>query len=157
MSKKEGKAAAKVLVLLGSGVLPAMVNIAEGKDVQLGDVVAEAHKASGLSVEEWNELPESERDEKLNAAIEAMRAAESAPGAEKENATGARVLGAVIDQESEPPGGWCYPVLTPFKLGEAVIKEGFIQLTAEEAEPHLQAKVIGDDVCFPPGYGPSAE
>lgn len=72
-------------------------------------------------------------------------------------AGGARVLGAVIGQESEPPGGWCYPVLTPFKLGEAVIKEDFIQLTAEEAEPHLQAKVIGDDVCFPPGYGPSAE
>lgn len=63
----------------------------------------------------------------------------------------------VIDQDKEPEGGWCYPVLTPFKFRGVTLKEGFVQLTTEEAAPYLSAGVVGDDVCFPPEASEAAE
>lgn len=62
----------KPAALLGSSVLPAMVKLAEGVEVQLGDVVRQAHKNSKLSVEAWNDLPEVEREERLAKAVEKM-------------------------------------------------------------------------------------
>ena len=59
--------------LLGSSVLPSMVEIAPGRKVQLGHVVARAHKASGLSQDDWNGLPEAEREALLAAAVEAWK------------------------------------------------------------------------------------
>src|SRR4051812_22608248 len=59
-------------VLLGSSTLPSLISIG-GKEVQLGTVVAAAHAASGLSVADWNGLAEEERDERLNAQVEAMQ------------------------------------------------------------------------------------
>lgn len=61
-------------VLYGSNKLPAMVKIAKDKEVQLGEVVAAAHTASGLSVEDWNALEEDKRDELLTDQIKTMRA-----------------------------------------------------------------------------------
>lgn len=43
--------------LLGSSVQPATFTLDDGEVVPLGDVVAEAHKRTGLSVEEWNAQP----------------------------------------------------------------------------------------------------
>ena len=65
-------------ILHGSDKLPAHIEIAEGKTVQLGTVVAEAHTASGLSEEAWNALPADERDALLNAEIDRLKAAEQA-------------------------------------------------------------------------------
>ena len=68
-------------VLNGSNTLPAMIDVAEGKSLQLGAVVVVAHQASGLTAEAWNALPEAERDEHLNKTIENIKAAVAA-GAE---------------------------------------------------------------------------
>lgn len=61
-------------VLLGSSVLPAEVEIASGKSVQLGRVAAQAHKASGLSTEDWNALPEADREARLAQEIDVLKA-----------------------------------------------------------------------------------
>jgi hypothetical protein len=60
--------------LLGSNTLPAMIDIADGKSVQLGEVVMMAHKASGLSIEDWNSLPDDKRDEMLLDVIDGLKA-----------------------------------------------------------------------------------
>lgn len=64
--------------LLGSSVLPSMVPIADGFEVQLGDVVARAHKESGLSIAAWNEMPGADREAALALTIAVMKA-EAAP------------------------------------------------------------------------------
>jgi len=56
-------------VLLGSNLQPSEVEIKPGEKVQLGDVVAFAHKASGLSVEDWNALEDADREARLEQAI----------------------------------------------------------------------------------------
>lgn len=68
-------------ILNGSNTLPALIEVAEGKSLQLGAVVVVAHQASGLTAEAWNALPEAERDEHLNKTIENIKAAVAA-GAE---------------------------------------------------------------------------
>lgn len=68
-------------ILNGSNTLPALIEVAEGKSLQLGAVAVVAHQASGLTAEAWNALPEAERDEHLNKTIENIKAAVAA-GAE---------------------------------------------------------------------------
>ncbi|HIE1098253.1 hypothetical protein [Stenotrophomonas maltophilia] len=48
--------------LLGSSVQPASFELPDGSVLLLGDVVARAHAASGLSVEDWNALDETARE-----------------------------------------------------------------------------------------------
>lgn len=69
---KAGSAAASQ-VLLGSSTLPSLIQIGDA-EVQLGVVVASAHKESGMSGKDWNALDEAKRDELLNAHVEALRA-----------------------------------------------------------------------------------
>jgi hypothetical protein len=72
-------------ILLG-GDFPASFDI-HGKTYALGDVVAAAHAASGLSVEAWNALPEDERDGKIEAELDRIDAAgEQAASTEDERA-----------------------------------------------------------------------
>lgn len=94
-----------------------------------------------------------------NSADETQQVATEAPGAEQADAVDVDAVAdpakqvdpaGGINNGDEPKGGWCYPVLTPTKLRGVTIKEGHIQLTAEEAAPYLAAGVISDDVCFPP-------
>lgn len=66
-------------MLLGSSVLPSLIEIAAGTEVQLGAVVARAHKKSGLSVADWNVLPNDDREAKLVATVDTMRAEAAAP------------------------------------------------------------------------------
>ncbi len=68
-------------ILNGSNTLPALIEVAEGKSLQLGAVVVVSHQASGLTAEAWNALPETERDGHLNKTIENIKAAVAA-GAE---------------------------------------------------------------------------
>lgn len=65
--------------LLGTDKLPSLVDIADGQQAQLGDVVAGAHKESGLTAEEWNELEQDERDALIEDHLEALRQAFTAP------------------------------------------------------------------------------
>lgn len=65
--------AASPEILLG-GDFPASFDI-HGATYSLGDIVARAHTESGLSVADWNNLPEDERDGKIEAELDRIDAA----------------------------------------------------------------------------------
>ena len=65
-------------VLIGSSILPSVITISEGNEVQLGDVVRTAFERSGLSTEDWNAQDETVRESLLNAEIEIIKAANAA-------------------------------------------------------------------------------
>ena len=69
---------AHIETLLGSSVLPFMVEIGPDISVQLGEVVARAHTASGLSIADWNAMADDAREALLAATVDAMKA-ENAP------------------------------------------------------------------------------
>ncbi|QMV32515.1 hypothetical protein 2A_00037 [Ralstonia phage Darius] len=58
--------------LLGSDVHPAVIDLGDSRTVQLGDVVARAHSASGLTVEEWNALDADARHSLIDAMLDTM-------------------------------------------------------------------------------------
>lgn len=58
---KDGKPGATPM-LIGSSHFPAMVDVGQEEPRQLGDVVAEAQTITGVSVDEWNNLPQIVRD-----------------------------------------------------------------------------------------------
>lgn len=60
--------------LHGTNSLPAMVDLAPGKSVQLGEIVMAAHVQSGLSAKDWNALPQTDRDNLLHKVVEDLRA-----------------------------------------------------------------------------------
>lgn len=61
-------------MLLGSSILSGVIDIVDGVQVTLGDIVAQAHATSGLSVADWNAQSDEDREEALAATIESMRA-----------------------------------------------------------------------------------
>lgn len=69
---------AHIETLLGSSVLPPMVEIGPDISVQLGEIVARAHTESGLSIADWNAMANDEREALLAATVDAMTA-EHAP------------------------------------------------------------------------------
>lgn len=83
---RPGQAPAPVEVLYGSSAHQASYDIG-GQTYQLGTIVADAHKASGLSVEEWNELEEDSRagliDEQLDKLADAAEAGAKKSAAKK--------------------------------------------------------------------------
>lgn len=64
-------------ILIGSDLLPSPVEITPEKSIQLGEIVAQAHSKSGLSADEWNAMPSSDREVLLDAYIDELKAAES--------------------------------------------------------------------------------
>lgn len=61
--------------LNGSSVQPAEVDVGGGAPVALGDVVAAAHAASGVSVEDWNTMPDADREALIEAEVARLRKA----------------------------------------------------------------------------------
>lgn len=61
------------VALHGTSVHPSEFEI-NGRTYLLGDVVAMAHTASGLSVEDWNDLPEAERADMIDAELDKLAA-----------------------------------------------------------------------------------
>lgn len=59
-------------MLYGSSILPSWISIGL-KQVQLGEVVARSQKDSGLTVEQWNSLPDLKREVLLVATVYKMR------------------------------------------------------------------------------------
>ncbi len=60
--------------LIGSSVLPAEMAIGEGLTIQLGDLVAYAQGAAGMSVAEWNARAEDAIEASLAEALELLKA-----------------------------------------------------------------------------------
>lgn len=64
--------------LIGSSFLPAAVTVA-GRSISLGDVVAKAHQASGLTAGDWNKLDGADIEGRLvNALVEMVGEAAAA-------------------------------------------------------------------------------
>ncbi len=53
-------------VLIGSSEFNATIDLIDNTQIQLGDLVAQTHASSGLSVADWNALEQADRDAKLN-------------------------------------------------------------------------------------------
>ena len=58
--------------LLGSSVQPATFTLEDGRIVQLGEAVAEAHLRSGLTAAEWNALPAEEIEALIAEVVEEL-------------------------------------------------------------------------------------
>ncbi|WP_312738874.1 hypothetical protein [Stenotrophomonas sp.] len=76
-------------ILVGSNVLPANIELAEGVSVQLGEVVRRTHEASGLSVSDWNALDDGDREARLAATVLELQAAAEAEAEAKKGAAAA--------------------------------------------------------------------
>lgn len=63
--------------LIGSDIQPGEMEIGAAT-VMLGEIVAEAHRASFLSVEEWNALDQEDREARIQEAIDIAREAAAA-------------------------------------------------------------------------------
>jgi hypothetical protein len=91
--------------LIGSSLLPSKVPLAKGGTVPLGNVVAKAYKASGLSLEAWNLLPDADREDRLKQAIAGINASQAAgsgdAGAGKNGKRGAKVVKPSGDKENK--------------------------------------------------------
>lgn len=59
--------------LYGSSILASTYTLPGGITVQLGQIVARAHKESGLTVSEWNAEDEGDREVRLMRTLVAMR------------------------------------------------------------------------------------
>ena len=92
--------------LHGSSVLPALIDIgatAGEKQVELGTVVAEAHAATGLTVEQWNKLRDSAREDCLQSHIDKMRACEAQSQGAPVTSVGA--VGEPLELDGMTPAG----------------------------------------------------
>jgi len=68
--------------LTGSNVHNASYEIAGGETVQLGELVVMAFQDSGLSYEQWEELPDQERYDYIDASLRELQAGEGDPDEE---------------------------------------------------------------------------
>lgn len=80
-------------VLVGSAVHPASFEI-HGQPYALGDVVALAHKDSGLDAQEWNELDDATRADLIDEALDKLNADTNGDG----KIDGAEEKAALIEQ-----------------------------------------------------------
>lgn len=58
--------------LFGSSIQPSSWNLSDGTVLRLGEVVAEAHKRSGTTVEGWNSLTQDEREKRIALVVEEL-------------------------------------------------------------------------------------
>ena len=68
--------------LIGSEVLPENITLHGRKKISLGDLVAAAFDDSGISAEEWNALSDDDREGRINAKLDALKAEAKAGKAE---------------------------------------------------------------------------
>ncbi len=58
--------------LLGADGFPSLIEV-RGKNIPLGDAIAVAFKAAGITHDEWNDLEDADRSAAISSAIETMR------------------------------------------------------------------------------------
>jgi hypothetical protein len=99
----EGASSDAVETLLGSSVLPSLIDIGLDAPVLLGQIVMAAHAESGLTIADWNALPDTEREKLLAEAVENMKAAVAA-GAVNKNTEGGSADASGAPSDSVPSG-----------------------------------------------------
>ncbi|WP_329914041.1 hypothetical protein [Stenotrophomonas sp. SMYL86] len=72
--------------LLGSNVLPANIELADGVSVQLGELVRQAFEHTGLTVADWNALEEGDREAELAAMVRELQSRAEAEAEAKKGA-----------------------------------------------------------------------
>ncbi len=80
--------------LLGSNMLPANIELAEGVSVQLGEVVRQAFEHSGLSIADWNALDGDDREAELAAMVRELQSVAIAEAEAKKGEAGAAAAAA---------------------------------------------------------------
>lgn len=83
MAPRKKDPTAKLQGVFGSDVQPAMIELAEGVSVQLGDAVRRALEKSGLSADAWNDLPADQREEAIAVEIETMKSEAASASTDK--------------------------------------------------------------------------
>lgn len=58
--------------LFGSSIQPASWTLGDGTVLQLGTVVAEAHKRSGMTVEQWNSQSQDDIEKRISDVVSEM-------------------------------------------------------------------------------------
>lgn len=87
LTAEGGKASAAAQEsLVGSNVLPANIELAEGVSVQLGEVVRQAFEHSGLSIADWNALDGDDREAELAAMVRELQSRAEADAEAKKGA-----------------------------------------------------------------------
>ena len=107
--------------LTGSNVHNASYEIAGGETVQLGELVVMAFQDSGLSYEQWEELPDQERYEFIDASLRELQAGE----------------GVLEDEEQKQPAPVAAetpPVLPPAEPA-APVQEAPTPVVEEQKQP----------------------
>lgn len=89
---------APATILLGSDLQPAQFQFEEGVEVLLGDVVALAHRDSGLSAEDWNALSVATRESAIAEVVQRL----SAEGAEKKAAAASAAVATAAVADETP-------------------------------------------------------
>jgi hypothetical protein len=64
----------ETLTLSGSNTLPATVKLSNGHEIALSEIATQAHANSGLTIAQWNELPNAERENRLNDVLQDIEA-----------------------------------------------------------------------------------
>lgn len=128
-------------LLIGTDAFGSMINFGGDRVASLGDVVAAAHRDSGLSVVEWNSLSQEERDERIGAKVDQVRkyiaaiTAAPAPASEPENKDGQGDAEGSAEQAAEQAGTAIYQMLTeegPLDLS-ALDKEALRRIAKEKS------------------------
>jgi hypothetical protein len=91
---------ALVKELFGSSIQPASWNLPDGSILQLADVVTEAHKRSGATVEGWNGLPQNEREKAIANVVEELVPLESGLSVKKKRIKGVFMF-TVVDKNGK--------------------------------------------------------
>lgn len=107
--------------LMGSNVHNASYDIAGGETIQLGELVVMAFQDSGLSYEQWEELPDQERYEFIDASLRELQAGE----------------GVLEDEEQKQPAPVAAetpPVLPPAEPA-APVQEAPTPVVEEQKQP----------------------
>lgn len=91
-------------ILVGSSRHPEKIAISDTIKLVLGDVVAKAHKTSGLSVAEWNGLPQDERDDLIDREVDWFKSSLGIETSRPTSQIGAKAEAAAPPAEPREPG-----------------------------------------------------
>jgi len=133
-------------ILVGSDSFESSYEIGE-QTVPLGDLVRSAFENSELTVQEWNELPEEERDALIGAVLEVMQAAVAGheqAGGEKDQAGTGNAEPALAGTEAEQAGGADGSVAGESGGGDNASQDGGAGGSVENAQPDEREQLAAE-------------